>query len=146
MVVPLRIVVVEDDALILMQLQDLLEEAGHVVVGTAMSASEALELIGEKGPELVLLDMQLSDGSSGLEVARAVRALEGVTVVFITANSRKLDDELEGAAGVIAKPFSDRTIASSIAYLEECLHRPPPHLDLPYGMRMAPAYLARMGG
>ena len=141
---PLRVLIVEDEALVLMQLETLLEDKGHIVVGTAMSAEEAIPLIHELRPELVLLDVHLRDGSSGLDVARAVRDQDNVTVVFLTANMRKLADDMDGAAAAIAKPFNERMLEGSIAYLEECVHRPPPLLELPLGMRLAPSYLARM--
>ena len=146
MIEPLRVLIVEDEALVLMQLEMLLEDAGHVVVGTAMSADEAIVLVDETKPELVFLDMQLKDGSSGLDVARAVREVGGITVVFLTANARKLNDDMEGAAAVIAKPFNETVLEGSISYLEECVRRPPPLQDLPMGMRLAPAYLARLEG
>ena len=143
---PLRIFVVEDDAVILMQLEELLEDADHNVVGTAMSAAEAVPQIRGMRPELLLLDLHLKDGSSGLEVARAVRDQDDLTIVFITANARKLTDDMEGAAAVIAKPFSEQTLQGSLAFLEECVHRPPPLLDLPFGLRLTPAFTARLGG
>ena len=143
---PLRVLIVEDEAVVLMQLETLLEDAGHEIVGMAMSANEAIPMIQETRPELVLLDLHLKDGSSGLDVARAVCSQGDVTVVFITANARKLSNDMEGAAAVIAKPFNEATLEGSIAYLEECLHRPPPLLDLPVGMRLAPAYLAQLDG
>ena len=146
MIEPLRILIVEDNALVLMQLEMLLEDAGHTVVGTAMAAEEAVALIGKTRPELVLLDLHLKDGSSGLDVADAVRDRDDVTIVFITANATKLNDDLAGAVGIIAKPFTAKTIEGSLAYLEECVHRPPPSRDLPLGMRMASDYLARLDG
>ena len=143
---PLRIFVVEDDAVILMQLEMMLEDADHTVVGTAMSAAEAVPRIRQAKPELVLLDLQLKDGSSGIDVARAVRDQVDLTIVFVTANARKLSDDMEGAAAVIAKPFSEQTLQGSLAFLEECVHRPPPALDLPCGMRLATSYMARLDG
>ena len=143
---PLRVVIVEDEALVLMQLEMLLGAAGHIVVGTAMSADEAIDLIRETRPELVFLDLQLNDGSSGLDVARAISEIGNTTIVFLTANARKLDDDMEGAAAVIAKPFNKNMLEGSISYLEECVHRPPPLQTLPRGMRLSPAYLARLDG
>lgn len=143
---PLRVCIVEDEAVVLMQLEMLIEDAGHTIVGTAMTAGEAIILIRETRPELVLLDVQLKDGSSGIDVARAVRHQDGLTVVFLTANVLRLTDDMEGAAGAIAKPFNEATLEGSIAYLEECVHRPPPLLDLPSSIRLAPAYLARLDG
>ena len=65
-------------------------------------------------------------------------------MVFLTAIMRKLSEGMEGAAAVIAKPFNEAGLTGSIAYLEACVHRPPPLLDLPIGMSLAPAYLAWM--
>ena len=141
---PLRVLIVENEAVLMMQLEALLEDVGHIVVGTAMSADEAVPLVHELRPELVLLDLQLKDGQSGLDVARAARGLDDVSVVFLTANARKLSDDLEGAVAVIAKPFSEKMLEGSIAYLEECVHRPPPSLDLPLGMRLASSFSARL--
>ena len=142
---PLRIFVVENEAITLMYLEDMIETIGHIVVGSAMSAEEAIPLIQETRPEVVLLDIQLRDGSSGLDVAKAIRDQEWVKTVFLTANARTLAEDLEGAAAVIAKPVSLNMLACSIAYLEECVHRPPPTLERPHGMQLAPAFLAQWG-
>lgn len=141
---PLRVMIVEDEAIILMQLEALLEDAGHDVVATAMSADEAVALFAQVRPELVLLDLQLRDGSSGLDVANAIRHRDGAMVVFLTANARKLADDMEGADAVIAKPFNEATFDWCIAYLEECVHRPPPAGTLPTGLRLAPALVERL--
>ena len=137
---PLRIFVVENEAITLMYLEDVLQTNGHIVVGSAMSAEEAIPLIKESRPEVVLLDLKLRDGSSGLAVAKALRGQDWVKAVFLTANAGELADDLEGAAAVIAKPVSQKTLASSIAYLEECVHRPPPKQQLPHGMQLAPSF------
>lgn len=139
---PLRILVVEDEALILMQIEMLLEEAGHIVVGTAMTASEAIVGIRETSPDLVLIDLRLGDGSSGVDVARAVRHLDGITAAFMTANDRQLADDLHGATAVIAKPFTGTALEDALAYLVDCIRRPPPAAVVPRGMRVAPGYLA----
>jgi CheY-like chemotaxis protein len=138
---PMRILVVEDEALILMQIEMMLEAAGYRVVGTAMTAAEAIALIHETRPELVLIDLRLGDDSSGVEVAHAVRDIGGITAAFMTANARALSDDLEGATAVIAKPFTGSVLEDSLAYLEDCVRRPPPAELVPAGMRIAPALL-----
>ena len=143
---PLRILIVEDEALILMQIEMMLEEAGHCVVGTALTAREAIALIPETRPELVLIDLRLGDGSSGIDVAHAVRDLGGITAAFMTANARAIPDDMEGATAVIAKPFSDTVLDASMAYLKDCVRRPPPAADVPAGMRVAPHWLASFAG
>jgi two-component system, response regulator PdtaR len=140
---PLRVLIVEDEALILMQLEALVEDAGHVVAGTAMRVSEAIDLASAVRPDLALVDLSLCDGGSGLDVARALKQVDGLMVVFITANPLRLGADLDGAAGVIGKPFTRAVVAGGIAYLEECVRRPPPVGTLPVGMRMAEPYLPR---
>ena len=139
---PLRILVVEDEALILMQIEMLLQEFGHRVVGTAMTAPEAIALIHETRPELVLIDLRLGDESSGVDVAHAVRDLGGITAAFMTANARALPDDMEGATAVIAKPFTGAVLGQSLAYLADCVRRPPPGETVPPGLRVAPGWLA----
>ena len=78
----------KDDAIILMQLESMLEDAGHEVVGMAMSAADAIDKALQLEPELVLLDVQLKDGSSGLDVARSLKSRSDATIVFVTANTR----------------------------------------------------------
>ena len=140
---PLRILVVEDEALILMQIETMLEGAGHCVVGTAMTAAEAIAQIETCRPELVLIDLRLADGSSGVEVAQAIRDRDGITAAFMTANARQLSEEMEGATAVIAKPFSETVLEDALAYLETCMRRPPPEGPVPNGMRLSPQCLAR---
>jgi two-component system, response regulator PdtaR len=140
---PLRIILVEDEALILMQLEALVEDAGHVVAGTAMRCAEAIDLARAVRPDLAFVDLSLCDGGSGLDVARALRQIDGLMVVFVTANPLRLGDDLEGAAGVIGKPFTRAVVTGGMAYLEECVRRPPPVGALPTGMRMAEPYLPR---
>lgn len=141
---PLRVLIVEDEAVLVMQLEMLIEDAGHVVVGAAFSASEAIRMARETLPDVAFVDLQLRGRSSGLEVARAIRDLEGTTIVFVTANAAMIPEDFEGGAAVIPKPFSVAILDDVLPFLEECVHRPPPQLALPRGMRLAPAYSARL--
>lgn len=142
---PLRVIVVEDETLILMQIEMLLEEAGHEVVGTAVTRDEAIALAVETRPDIAFVDLRLKDGSSGLEAARGMRDVAGLTVVFMTANARELPDDLDGAAAVIPKPFSESVFGAALPFLEECLRRPPPGSLPPQGVRLAPWYVERHG-
>ena len=136
----MRVLLVEDEALILMQMEALVEDAGHVVVGTAMCCKEAIDLAHDLHPDLAFVDVSLGEGQSGLVVARALLDMTGVMVVFVTANPLRLGEDFAGAAGVIAKPFTRSVIAGGMLYLEECLRRPPPISLLPQGMRMAATF------
>lgn len=142
MTAPMRILIVEDEAVILMQMEALIEDAGHVVVGTAMRCEEAIDLAHVVRPDIALIDLNLCDGGSGLTVARRLRDMGGVMVVFVTANPLRIGDDFAGADGLIIKPFTRAVVARSMLYLEECLRHPPPISLLPAGMRMAVEYLA----
>ena len=132
---------VEDESLILMQLEDLVEEAGHLVVGTAMRRAEAIDTAFRVLPDLAFVDVSLCDGESGIDVAHALRAIDDLMVVFITANPLRLGTDFAGAAGVIVKPFSRAVLARGLSYLEKCVRHPPPADMPPSGMRMADRFM-----
>ncbi len=142
---PLRILIAEDEALIVMQLEMILEDAGHRVVGSAATAPEAIDKARDTLPDLVFVDLQLRGGSSGLDIVRTLRD-EDALLIFVTANAARFASDFEGAAGIIAKPFTEAVILDTVAYLEECVRRPPPRLAMPLGLRMDPDYLARLAG
>ena len=83
----LRILVVEDEVLIALELECLLEDLGHVSVGVAGASAEAIALGRSTAPDVALVDIHLTDGPTGVEVARALSADPRTTVVFMTANA-----------------------------------------------------------
>ncbi|MCJ2081774.1 response regulator [Methylobacterium sp. J-090] len=141
---PLRVLIAEDEALILMQLEFLLEDCGHAVVATAATAGDAIRLARETRPDIVFVDLQLRGGSSGLDIVRTLRDESDVVLVFVTANARRFTDDFEGAAGVIAKPFTEAVILDTMTYLEACVRNPPPGMDAPLGLTLAPDYRAHL--
>jgi len=141
---PLRILIVEDEAILLMQLEAMFEDEGHIVVGTAMSSTEAIEVARQTKPDIAIVDIHLLDGSSGLEVARHLRASGETLVVFVTANAKRVPEDYEGAVGLISKPYSQAGMSAAIKYLDECLRRPPPQRDRPQEFKLAPAYLEHL--
>ena len=146
---PLRVMIVEDEALLLMQMEFLVEDEGHDVVGTAMCSEEALRVAEKVRPDVMFVDIHLLDGPTGIEVARKFQGRTGVMVVFLTANAQRIPGDFAGAAGVIAKPLSQAGIAAAIRYISECVRKPPPILPLPSEFTLAPAYkdhLLSLGG
>ena len=113
----LRILVVEDEALIALELECLLDDLGHVTVGVAGSSREAIALGRETAPDVALVDIHLTDGPTGIEVARALSTDPRTTVVFMTANAKRIPEDFAGALGVIAKPYSERVVASTLDYV-----------------------------
>lgn len=106
---PARLFVVEDEALISLDIVASLTRLGHEVVGTATDGAQAIDLIEELRPDLVIMDIMLRGAVSGIEAAKAVRRSTGVPVVFLTAYSE--DGTLDRAKvaeplGYIVKPFT----------------------------------------
>jgi CheY-like chemotaxis protein len=109
--------VVEDEALLAMQIEALLHEAGYEPVGQAVEAKEAVELARATQPQLALVDVNLRDVRSGAEVMRALTRGHSVVGLFITANRRQVPADFAGAAGVLSKPFTERALLQALAYL-----------------------------
>ncbi|MBM1171468.1 response regulator [Microvirga arabica] len=114
---PLRILVVEDEILIALELESLLQDLGHDVVGIAASSADALSLGRELKPSLAFVDIHLSDGPTGIDVARQLSREHGVTVLFMTANAKRIPEDFAGAWGVIAKPYTERGVREALAYV-----------------------------
>jgi CheY-like chemotaxis protein len=113
----LRILVVEDEILIALELESLLQDLGHDVVGIAASSKDALSLGRDLKPDLAFVDIHLSDGPSGVDVARHLSSEHGVTVLFMTANAKRIPEDFAGAWGVIAKPYTERGVREALAYV-----------------------------
>ena len=141
---PLRVLIVEDEALLLMQLETTVEDEGHDIVGTAMSSGEAIALARLVEPDLAFIDLQLLDGPTGVDVARHLRAAEKTLVVFITANAARIPQDYEGAVGIVSKPFSQAGITATIRYLTQCARNPPPRLPVPSELKVTPDFDRRL--
>jgi hypothetical protein len=112
-----RFLVVEDEALIALDLERRLLRAGYDVVGIADNRDEAVELFREKQPDLVLMDIFIRGSVDGIETAKAMGELSDVPVVFLTAYAD--DDTVHRAAetspyGYLLKPFDERTLFATI--------------------------------
>ena len=114
-----RVMVVEDDALGLELVRDILEEDGYEVL-TATDGANALAAIAESRPDLVLMDVQLPQ-ISGLEVTRRLKAdpeTRSIPVIALTAHAMRGDDTsivAEGCDGYISKPFKLAAFREAIA-------------------------------
>ena len=92
--------------------------------------------------DVALVDVHLVDGPTGVEVGRTLSADPRTTVVFMTANAKRVPDDYAGAFGIIAKPYTERVVASVLHYLCERRagrtgDRPGPELSLD-GFNLAP--------
>lgn len=144
---PLSILVVEDHALVAMELEAIIEDAGHVSAGWATNFQEACDLIVALGkvPDLAFVDVNLGDGPSGLEVADTLREHD-VGVVFMTANAKRLAEDMHGAIGLLAKPYSSSAVLAALTYLHDGVRAPPPECVVPAGFRLSPRYMVEWNG
>ena len=111
------IMIIEDEPLIAMDLEALVEGLGHNVIGVARTRTEAVKIAGEgKRPGLILADIQLADGSSGLDAVNDLLKSFEVPVIFITAYpERFLTGERPEPAFLIAKPFQPANVSAVIS-------------------------------
>ncbi len=110
------VLIIEDEPLIAMQLEDLVTDLGHTVVGTAATRSRAEALFAELRPALVLADIQLADGSSGIDAVDQMLKLSDVPVIFITAYPEKLlTGDRPEPTYLITKPFQEATVRAAIS-------------------------------
>lgn len=110
------ILIIEDEPLIAMDLESLVESLGHNVSGIARTRDEAIKLAARKRPGLILADIQLADGSSGLDAVNDLLKTFEVPVIFITAYpERFLTGERPEPAFLIAKPFQPNHVSAVIS-------------------------------
>ena len=104
----MRVLIAEDEALIRMDLREMLEEEGHEIVGEARDGAEAVDLARDRDPEIVFMDIEMP-GMNGLEAARIIGE-EGIApIVMVTAFSQAAyveEASHAGAMGYLVKPFS----------------------------------------
>ncbi|MFN3353067.1 MAG: response regulator [Brevundimonas sp.] len=129
-----RILIVEDEALVAMELRFVLEDLGYEVERVVSDAGSARDTAKETELDLALVDIHLSDGPSGVELGRTL-AEEGVTVIFMTANPGMVRDGVAGTIGVLSKPTDERAVEKAVAFalarrLGKPLEYAPPELQV----------------
>lgn len=111
-----KILVIEDETLIAMDLVDIVTRLGHQVVATADTAQKAVDAAKAHQPDLVLADIQLADGSSGIDAVNAILNVASVPVIFITAfPDRLLTGERPEPTFLITKPYKEETIEAAVS-------------------------------
>jgi CheY-like chemotaxis protein len=113
---PTRILIIEDEPVIALDIASIVQQSGHEVVGIAATHAEAVALATAELPGLVLADIQLADDSSGIEAVKEILASHSVPVIFVTAYPNRLltGDKVEPAF-LITKPFEAETLSVTIS-------------------------------
>jgi DNA-directed RNA polymerase specialized sigma24 family protein/CheY-like chemotaxis protein len=110
------VLIIEDETFIALDLEGLVEGLGHRVLGVARTHKEAVTLAKAKRPGIILADIQLADGSSGLDAVNEMLRSFEVPVIFITAYpERFLTGERPEPAFLIAKPFQPSTVSAVLS-------------------------------
>ena len=109
------VMIIEDEAIIALHIRSIVEGLGHSVTGVARTRTEAVALAEKSRPELVLADISLADGSSGIDAVKDILSAMSVPVIFITAfPERLLTGERPEPTYLITKPFEPETVIATI--------------------------------
>ncbi len=111
-----RVLIIEDETLIAMDLHDIVTRLGHEVVGAADTARMAVAVAARQKPDLILADIQLADGSSGIDAVSEILTGTSVPVIFITAfPDRLLTGERPEPTFLITKPYLEETVQAAVS-------------------------------
>ncbi len=112
-----RIMVIEDESIIAMDICAIVEGMGHQVTGVARTRKEAVDLASRDRPDLILADIQLADNSSGIDAVNDILAqFETLPVIFVTAfPERLLTGERPEPAFLINKPYTEEQVRSAVS-------------------------------
>lgn len=109
------VMIIEDETIIALDIKSIVESLGHRVAGIARTRSEATAMASTTQPELILADISLADGSSGIGAVNDIMVNDDLPVIFITAfPERLLTGERPEPTYLITKPFSPETVAATI--------------------------------
>jgi CheY-like chemotaxis protein len=112
-----KILIVEDEAIVGLDIQTHLIRLGYDVAGICVTGEDALRRVVELKPDLVLMDIMLQGGSSGIDAASQIRTRYNIPIVFLTAYSDEAtiaQAKLAEPYGYLPKPFDTRTLGTTI--------------------------------
>jgi CheY-like chemotaxis protein/DNA-directed RNA polymerase specialized sigma24 family protein len=111
-----KVLIIEDEPIISLDLQSIVREMGHTVAAIATTRDEAVRAARKTEPGLVLADIKLADGSSGIDAVRQILSEVEVPIVFITAYpERLLTGERPEPTFLVTKPFIPETVRVAVS-------------------------------
>jgi CheY-like chemotaxis protein len=115
-----RILLVDDEEIILADLAHTLRRHGYEIAGTALSGPDAISAAASLSPDVVLMDIRLQGNMDGLEAATRIRETNDVPIIFVTANASALNlADFRGLHAVILKPFAPHQLRHALkSFLE----------------------------
>jgi len=108
-----RVLIVEDEILVAIEIETVLGEMGMEAVGIAADSASALKLASDV--DVALVDINLRDGPTGPLIGCELAA-KGVTVLFMTANPDQLGEGVQGTLGVLSKPVADFELREALEF------------------------------
>ena len=117
-VMPKRVMIVEDEALVALTLEDVLMEAGYLVCGIADRPTEALEIARALEPDLAIVDVRLADGGDGIVLAELLAAEMPIRMLFATGNPAEVRARATAGHGCLAKPFQAEALLAALAAVQ----------------------------
>jgi two-component system, response regulator PdtaR len=114
-----RVLIVEDEALIAMDLALQVESLGYELIGVASSADGALVKAAEKPADIALVDLDLADGRTGTILAEKLASLYGTAIIIVTAHPRDVTEGEAGIVRIVPKPCTQETIAAALRFALE---------------------------
>jgi len=109
-----KVLIVEDEFLVALQLEDMLRDAGHCVVGIVPDRASLVKI--SDAPQIALVDLNLRDGPSGSTIALDLSRAYGTKVVYVTANPQQIGRPAPTAIGIVQKPFSENAILAAVSH------------------------------
>ncbi|MDE2435127.1 MAG: response regulator [Sphingomonadales bacterium] len=106
------VLIVEDEILVALDLEDIIQGAGHEIVGV-ISDRNGIDTLG-CAPAVALVDLNLRDGPTGPEIARRLSERFGTTIIFVTANPDQIERPPLTALGYIQKPFRSADVVAAL--------------------------------
>jgi two-component system, response regulator PdtaR len=118
----MRVLIIEDEPIIALELERIVEDAGYVPVGPASTLEQALAFAPRA--DIALVDLGLSDGSSGAALGRRLMDRFHIKVIFVTGNPSEVGHGLSGSTEIISKPFTDARVRESLKKAASLIRRP----------------------
>lgn len=112
---PARVLIVEDEVFVAMDMAETLAEYGYACVGVADDTASAMRL-GAQAVDVALVDVNLCDGATGPMIGELLAREYGARVIFVTANPRQLGSGVPGTLGVITKPVDFKMIGEALDF------------------------------
>jgi len=138
-----KILIVEDEALLAMELESEVEDAGHEIVGIAADSKQALSLIEKVSPQFAFVDIQLLDGPTGIDVGQHL-ASRAVPYVFVSGNLKRIPEDFAGALGAIEKPYTMNGLQNALQFIETIVSGDVRSATVPPSLVLSPNLLAAL--